>query len=72
MSMSLVHMGSGGSQEGGEFGVNILVLTIDLLFIVNSIIGASVIIGWVLGRENIYYSGSKTSMLVGEGLIHRE
>ena len=52
--------------------MQILVLRVGILFIVNRVIGASVMMGLVLGRESICYAGANTSMLAGEGVSHRE
>ena len=46
-------------------------LIIGILFIVKFVRGASVIMGWVLGRDSIDSSGGNTSTLVGEVVIYR-
>ena len=48
--MSLVQMGSRGGEGGYAVGVRIFELIIDIILTVNSFIGASVIMGRLLGR----------------------
>ena len=50
MILLLVYMVSGGGKGRGVGSVNLLVVIIGILFIVNSDIGASIIMGWGLGK----------------------
>ena len=52
-------MGSGGGQGWGAVGVQLLMLRIGILFILNSVIGASIIMGWGLVRDRIGYYWEK-------------
>ena len=61
MIMSLVWMGSGGGQVCDVVSVKLLVLIIVLIFIVNIIIGGSLIVVRFIG-----YSGANTFMIAGE------
>ena len=58
--MSLVWMGSGGGQVCDVVSVKLLVLIIVLIFIVNIIIGGSLIVVRFIG-----YSGANTFMIAG-------
>ena len=56
--MSLVWMGSGGGQVCDVVSVKLLVFIIVIIFIVNIIIGGSLIVVRVIG-----YSGANTIMI---------
>ena len=61
-----------GRQGGGAVGVKLLILITGILFIVHSIRGSYVIMGWYLKRDITGYAVPNIPILSGEGVIHKK
>ena len=72
MIISLVQMGSKGGQGGGAVSVKMLVLIIGILFILNVIRYAYVILGHLLVRGIIVSALENIPMISWEEVSHRE